>query len=348
MDGNISEKERIENTELRLQIERYLHSLPPEVLEVPSCEQVEVLEISHGTYNVNYHVCVAEKDFIFRISIEQQSGLANQIEYEFNTLRHLDGYDIAPKGYHLDNTRICFNFGILIEEFFHGPHVNLVEDEMPAIANLIARLHGIPPDQLPQLIWNDPLVDNYHQVEADLLEYEAKITPDREIIRLTREFLARFYPLLERYHHWFAPDGLNHTDMAIDNFIKTTKGLRLIDWEKPRLDDCTFDVCCFLCEPAQLWCTPQPLSQRGREKFLNAYIRLNGREEAQFLEKIRIREPIVSMHWVLWGSNRLCALRDGHAATDLQEVLQTKVERLKRLARPQNVVKQLQMINDIS
>jgi thiamine kinase-like enzyme len=150
---------------------------------------------------------------------------------------------------------------------------------------------------------------------------------------------------VDQYCHWFTPDGLNHTDVAIDNFIKTSQGLRLIDWEKPRLDDCTYDVCCFLCEPAQLWCTHQPLSQSGRELFLNAYILLSGREEAKFLKKIHIRESIVSLHWVLWGANKLCDLRDGRTAMDLQEVHRTKVERWERLARPQNVAKLFQIFS---
>ena len=61
---------------------------------------------------------------------------------------------------------------------------------------------------------------------------------------------------------------MNHTDVGCDNFIGTAQGLRMIDWEKPRVDDCSYDLSCFLSEPAQLWSSPHVLTVEDREAFI--------------------------------------------------------------------------------
>jgi hypothetical protein len=287
-------------------------------------------------------VKVDGRDFLFRINIEQQSGLADQIEYEFHAIRFLSSHQIAPKCYYFDNTRQHFEFGILIEEYLRGPYISLVPEQMPEIAELLVRLHTLKPVDLPLMVWKDPLMDNYNMVCGDLMEYEAKKTPDEKIIKLTRQFLEKKGPTLPEHRALYVPDGINHTDTAIDNFIHTAEGLKLIDWEKPRLDDCSYDVSCFLCEPCQLWCTTKPLSPQGQEVFLETYIRLSERDPELFRQKVRIRMPLVSMHWILWGANRLCDVRDNLMATQLQDVQEVKIPRWERIADPRNIEKLLE------
>lgn len=335
------DKQLSEETRIRQKIACYLKNLPSEVLEVQSNPSVEVLKLFHGAYNLNYHVKVDGRDFLFRINIEQQSGLAAQIEYEFQAIKFMSIYGIAPKCYYFDDTKQHFEFGILIEEYLHGPHISLIPEEMPQIAELLVRLHALKPVYLPLMIWKDPLMDNYDMVCADLMEYEAKKTPDEKIIKLARQFLGKIKPTLPEYHALYQPDGINHTDTAIDNFIHTVQGVKLIDWEKPRLDDCSYDVSCFLCEPCQLWCTTEPLSQRGNEIFLEAYIRLSKRDPELFRQKVKIRMPLISMHWILWGANRLCDVRDNLMATELQDVKEVKIPRWERIADPRNIEKLL-------
>lgn len=334
-----NDNQPIEPTEIRQKIASYLRNLPPEILAVQKNPTVEILELSHGAYNMNYHVKVDEKDFLFRLNIEQQSGLADQIEYEFRAMRFLNPFGIVPKCYHLDNTKTDFGFGVLIEEYLHGPYISLVAEEMPEIAELLVRLHTLPPSDFPMIIWKDPLVDNYNQLVQDMAEYEAKKTPDKKIIQLVRKYMDKIEPELPKLRGLYKPDGINHTDTAIDNFIRTNKGLKLIDWEKPRLDDCTYDVCCFLCEPCQLWCTADVLSAEGYEKFMETYIRLSHRDPELFRQKVAIRIPIVAMHWILWSANRLCDVRDNLMASELQEIYEAKVIRWERVANLKNIEK---------
>lgn len=326
-------------------IEQYVRGLPPEVLGAQNIESVEVLEMTPGAYNLNYHVRVNDREFIFRVNIEQQSGLPNQVEYEFKALKFLESHRIAPKVYHFDDTRERFDFGILIEEYLEGPYLGLESEEMPEFAGLLVRLHSLAPVEGPWIVWKDPLVDTYEQAWRDLINYEAKGTPEKKVISLAKRLLAKTAPLIEEYRHLFRPDGMNHTDVVRDNIIKTSEGMRLIDWEKPRIDDCTYDLGCFLCEPAQLWCTHLSmnlLTQEDRESFLNAYVRLSGKEVDLLLEKVRIREPLIALHWVLWGANKLCDLMDGRMAPELVRVHEEKRVRYERTADPGNIEKLLE------
>ena len=319
---------------IETKVRDYLMQLPPDFLGVERCEPVEVLLMTPGAYNLNYHVKVGGKRFIFRVNIEQQSGLTEQIAYEYHVMKFMEGYDIAPRAYHMDDSKQFFQFDVMIEEYLEGPHVSLTKEDVPSVAELLNKIHSLPCQGLPLITWNDPLADTLRLVEKDLEEYEAKITPDAQIRQLARECLEMMKHKLDQHRRKYAPDGMNHTDDAIDNFIKTAKGLRMIDWEKPRYDDCSYDVCCFLARPAQLWCAPETLPEEGAEIFLQEYIALSGKEEQLFREKVRIRQPLVSLHWVMWGANKLCDLRDRLTFTELQTVHKTKVMRWERMTTP--------------
>ncbi len=322
-------------------IERYLRRLRPWFLGVESSDSIEILEMTPGAYNFNFHVRVDDREFMFRINIEQQSGLSNQVEYEFRVLKFLEKHQLAPRAYYFDNSRDYFEFGILIEEYLEGPYLLLERGEIHKVAELLARLHSLDPGDMPFMIWRNPLADTYELARSDLIGYEARPTAQAKTIRLAREVLARAGEFLGGHRKLFAPNSLNHTDVVCDNFIETSNGLRLIDWEKPRVDDYTYDICCFLSEPAQMWCSRRVLTSEDREGFLNTYVHLSEKGADRLREKLRIREPLVSLHWILWGATKLCDLRDRRTVPELLKAHEEKAARYERIARPENIEKLL-------
>jgi thiamine kinase-like enzyme len=234
-------------------ITRYLEELPPAILGLEDTGSIEILEMTPGSYNLNFHVRVGQKDFIFRVNIDQQSGLSNQIEHEFSVLKFLEGHRIAPQAYHFDDSRNYFDFDILIEEYLEGPPLSLQKEYLPEVAELLTRLHALDPRDMPFAIWQDPLAGIYALTLGDLFGYEAAKSPDKLTIRLAKKVLAKSEALLNKQRHLFQADTLIHTDLCCENFVKTIDGLRLIDWEKPRVDDGTYDISCFLSEPVELY-----------------------------------------------------------------------------------------------
>ncbi len=321
-------------------IVEYLKKMPPQTMGLACVDRIEIVDLTPGAYNLNYHVRVDEKKFIFRINIEQQSGLANQIEVEFRVLQFLQGHRIAPNVLHFDDSKKHFDFDILIEEYLEGPHLSLGQD-LTAVADLLARLHGLAPVNLPCATWKDPLADTYTLVGNDLAQYETQKYAGSQMIRLSQQLLQKAEKALSDQRHLFAADSLNHTDVACDNFIKTDGGLRMIDWEKPRVDDCSYDIGCFLSEAAQLWCTEKILGSADRDRFLQTYARKSGNDLERLHLKLNIREPLISLHWILWGSTKLCDLKDQRTLPQLVAAHEQKQYRYERLCRPENIQKLL-------
>lgn len=316
----------------------YLKQMPPQAMGLESVDTIEILDMTPGAYNLNYHVRVNEKKFIFRINIEQQSGLSNQIEVEFEVLKFLEGQRIAPKGLHFDDSKKYFDFDILIEEYLEGPHLSLGPD-VSAVADLLARLHSLKPQNLPCVTWKDPLRETHALVCGDLERYETHKTANNEMITLTKEILKKTETAANDYGHLFHADCLNHTDVACDNFIKTAEGLRMIDWEKPRVDDYSYDIGCFLSEGAQLWCTEKILRSVDRDRFLQTYAQKSSDDLERVHQKNKIREPLISLHWILWGATKLCDLKDHRTIPQLVAAHEEKIQRYERLATPQNIQK---------
>jgi thiamine kinase-like enzyme len=321
---------------------RYLEDLPPDLLGLRDTGSIEVLQMTPGSYNLNFHVRVDQKDFIFRVNIDPQSGLSNQIEYEFSVLKFLEGHRIAPKAYHFDDSRKHFEFDILIEEYLGGPPLHLQKESLPEVAELLTRLHALDPRDMPFVIWQDPLAGIYELTRDDLTGYEAALSPDKKTISLAKKVLAKSETLLNKQRHLFQADSLVHTDVCCENFVKTSAGLRLIDWEKPRVDDGTYDICCFLSEPVELYNSREVLNSEERKYFIDAYAGLSGKNPDHLMEKVNIREPLISLHWILWAATMLSNLSDQRTSPELVEAHEEKIARYERVANPENIEKLLE------
>jgi thiamine kinase-like enzyme len=322
-------------------IETYLQKMPPDILAVDYMDAVKFHKMTPGAYNLNFHVSVGAKDFIFRINIEQQSGLSKQVEYEYRILKFLAHDAIAPDVYHIDDSRVHFEFDILIEQFLAGPHLSYQKKQVLEAAELLAKLHGLPPQGINFIVWPDPLRGTYMLAEKDLIDYKTRKTAEGRIINLSDRILEKIKLRIAESNLTFQADRLNHTDVVCDNFIRTSQGLRMIDWEKPRVDDCSYDLGCFLSEPAQLWCTPDVMKAEDAQAFLEEYARLSNKNVDLLVEKVRLREPMISLHWILWGAIKLCDLREQRTSPELLGAHEEKKSRYERLARLENVEKLL-------
>lgn len=322
---------------MRKNITRYLKNLAPDHLGLQHTGSIKILEMIPGSYNLNFHVRIDQKDFIFRVNIDPQSGLANQIEHEFSVLKFLEGHGIAPQAFYFDDSRKYFDFDILIEEYLAGPPLVLQKECLPEVTELLTRLHALDPAGMQFAIWQDPLAGNYELTRGDLVGYKAAKNPDQKIISLANMVLAKSEAQLSKRRHLFQADSLNHTDLCCENFIKTPDGLRLVDWEKPRVDDSTYDLACFLSESAELYNSRKVLNLAERSGFIEAYAGLNGKNPDHLMEKVNIREPLISLHWILWAATMLSNFRDQRTPPELVKAHEEKIVRYKRVAKSENI-----------
>jgi len=318
-------------------ITRYIEDLSPAILDLEETGTIEILEMIPGSYNLNFHIRVDQKDFIFRVNIEQQSGLANQIEHEFRVLKFVEGHGIAPRAFYFDDSRKDFDFDILIEEYLAGSPLPLQKEYLTEVAELLTRLHSLNPAGRSFMIWRDPLAETYELIRGDLFGYEAVKSPDKKTINLANRVLAISEAQLGKRRHLFQADCLNHTDLCCENFVNTADGIRLIDWEKPRVDDSTYDLGCFLSEPAQLYNSREVLNSEERSGLIEAYAGLNGKDPEHLIKKVNIREPMISLHWILWAATMLSNLRDQRTSPELVQAHEEKIVRYERVSDPENI-----------
>jgi len=318
-------------------IEAYLQKSSPQIPGLEQMDSVRLIKMTPGAYNLNFHIRAAGKDLVFRVNVEQQSGLSRQIEYEYRILKFLAPTRIAPEVYHIDDSRVHFEFDILIEEFLAGPHLAYRKLQVCEAAELLAKLHGLKPRGIEAIAWPDPLGDTCKLADKDLAEYKTRSTAEKERIYLAEKILEKSRLQILESKLPFQADCLNHTDVVCDNFIRTPQGLRMIDWEKPRLDDSSYDLACFLSRPAQLWCTTKLMAAEDRQAFVERYARLSNKDAQLLVEKIRVREPLISLHWILWGATKLCDLREQRTSPDLLAAHEEKESRYERLAQTENL-----------
>jgi thiamine kinase-like enzyme len=320
-------------------IERYLKKLSPDLLGLKTIDSVQILNQTPGSYNLNFHIRVNQTDFNFRINIDQQSGLSNQIEYEYRVLKFLEGRHIGPRAFLFDDTCKDFDFGIMIQQYLKGPYLTQAPRDITCAAELLSRLHALKPVGTHFVIWQDPLVDTYKLVQDDFNGYASKRNCDKHLLNMAKKCLKELKPRVRIHRGRYHPESLNHTDMGLDNFIQSPDGLRLIDWEKPRIDDNTYDMCCFLSEPAALWCVPKVLNKQKRQQFIETYARLSQKDKTDLMTKIKIREPLVSLHWILWGATKLCDLKNMSTSPKLVEAHKKNAVRYQRIARKEHIEK---------
>lgn len=319
------------------QIESFLMGITPGILGLSEIRSLEIVDMQQGSYNLNFHVIINARDFNFRVNIEQQSGLYNQIEYEFRALKFLEDHGVAPKAFLFDDTCKYFKFAVMVQEFIDGKHLTLEREDVYSAAELLAKLHSLNPSGQSFIKWDDPLQNTYRFVCDDITTYASKKTHNSTTLSLAKRLYEKMSPLVREFAPLFTADSLNHTDVSLDNFIASDHGLRLIDWEKPRVDDASYDICCFLSAPAELWCARQTLDVDEREAFIEAYADLSGHNAQRLKDKVRIREPLVSLHWILWGATKLCDLEESATAPELVQAHSEKTIRYERIAKPENI-----------
>jgi thiamine kinase-like enzyme len=288
---------------------------------------------------LNYIIRIGQGKYLLRINVEQQSGLADQIEYEYKALKYLEGYKIVPKAHFVDNSKRRLPFGLLVEEYLEGEYLDY--DDLSGVMDaawLLAILHKIslPGDNF-LVTWPNALEGSLSDVVEMLRRYTARESRKKEIADSSAKLIRRLEKNMGSEGKMFRSDSIVHTDVVNDNFIRSREGLRLIDWEKPRIDDESYDLCCFLGTPSQVWSSPRAMTEEERGLFLAEYARRSGGDLKEIKEKVRTRQPFVSLHWILWAATRLSELKEGLIAPELMEFHSRNIPRYGKVARAEYI-----------
>lgn len=263
--------------------------------------------LAQGEYNLNYLVSCGERRVVARVNTGTQIAEGDQIGYEYRALAFLRPAGIAPEPYLLDNSGAEIPHGFLIESYIPGRPLDYAT-EVPLAARTLAALHTLPTAGHPNfLVVPEPLTGSWREAKGYLDVFFAAPEADPRVVRIFERVLAGLAETAARDSARFRPQErvIIHTDVQAHNFIvddPAAPRAMLVDWEKPMLDDGSYDLCHFLTPTSTLWKMDYVLSDAQRAAFLNTYAGAVGDHHAgrDLMGRVEARMPFVYLRAVGW------------------------------------------------
>ncbi|MBU5226592.1 phosphotransferase [Clostridium senegalense] len=257
--------------------------------------------LAQGEYNINYILYDKTLKLVFRINTDSQLRLNNQIEYEFNALKLLEGSNVTPKPIYVDGSRKNFPFGILIMEFLKGKPLNYSTDLIKA-SNIFSKIHTLKvPKNHGLIIENNILQDRIKEGNWLLESFFKSDIPDMKIKNFFEKYInwCEDNLHLEKYFIENPILSINNTEVNSHNFIIGDENY-LIDWEKPVLSHPCQDLTQFLADTTTLWRSNYIISDINKDDFLKEYCNKSGFKYKNIKESINIYNPYLYLRALSW------------------------------------------------
>lgn len=290
-----------------IQIKNYIKNLDPKKLGLNQANNILIKEINRGGYNINYLVNFDNHKFLFRLNLDKYIDVDNQIEYEYQVLKYLEGKDIGPRPYFIDTSKEDLEHDLLVEEFIKNKPLKFGSKFLKDLGKLVRKLHLVPLPKNDFLIKNsNPLVDQWNFIKKKIDFIESTKFNQKFL-----SFIDPYIPKIDRYvfsHSELFPTKeicINHRDMVIENVLQTNKGLRFIDWQAAMIDDPSYDLTLFFCDIMIEWNLGRGLTDKEKQIFLDGY-----QGGGSLSKKIDIRQPMTYLELFIWIAYRTSYLYD--------------------------------------
>lgn len=318
------------------QIIPYLNTNTTDVLGIADFSNATIEQLHGGDYNYNYHVRVADHDLVVRLCIEPQSGSDAQIEHEYAALGFLAPHNVTPKPRFLDNSRQHFPYGLLIEDFIEGGHVQFSIPSVRRVAGAMATLHMIDIGGAPLERRDNPLQGQLESVAEYVDSYKQRQHPDPELLHRSDAIIQRVKKDMPQIAGLYTPRSIIHTDPNPANIIDTGERAYFIDWEQGRIDDPSYDVAAFFSDALNLWASPRVLTADEKKTFVQTYVAKTG--DTAIEERIPPRLMLYTVNAVIWGAMRMADVDEGKIDPHLGA---QNYQRYQKLASPDELEKML-------
>jgi aminoglycoside phosphotransferase (APT) family kinase protein len=253
----------------------------------------DVTDLKSGEYNINYLIITNSKKYVLRLNIEPQSGLSNQIEYEFKTLKYLEPYGITPKAYYYSMDKSILGHPFLVMEFIEGTPVKLSDAHIIKTAKSLWILHSIKIARKENFMIRKSIVDDLDAINILLQKY-LEAGNNSRILRYVKTRIKRGKNFKSTY-------SLVHTDVVPSNFIVNDKCF-IIDWEKARVDDPSYDIAIFFSR-FMYWDWEASLNEQQIQLFIDNYPGF--KYDCTLMDKIQYRSQLINCLGLLWAATRL-------------------------------------------
>lgn len=281
-----------------------------ESLNIASDPSVEFL--AQGEYNVNFIIKAAGKKYVFRVNTGSQLQLDNQILYEYNSLKAIEGSGVTPKVHFVDDSLRYFDYGILIMEFLEGMPLDY-EKDLKKAASIFSRIHSIKMQETNHFIVEEGIFgDRINEAERLLSNVWTSDKVNNKVKYFFDGFLswARDNRSKENYFIKEPWHVVNNTEVNSNNFIIGKDKAYLIDWEKPVISDPAQDLTQFMAVTTTLWKTDYLLSAEEKEDFFDTYIEGLDTGDRNIRERVRLYTPYLYLRALSWCAHAYVEYHD--------------------------------------
>lgn len=288
-------------------LEKYTKSeIFTDSLKIPRDQNIELVPLAQGEYNVNYSFSHPEngKKLLLRINTGSQLHLDDQIEYEFSALQDLYPSGRTPKAYFCDNSRSLIPHGVMVMEWLPGRPL-IYETDMADAAAILADIHSTPvPADCKLIRPGHPSASIYEECLQMVEHYLTWDEARPSTCRLLEELVKEIGRLPLKTSSQAAPCMVN-TELNSGNFLINPGAVSyLIDWEKPLLSEPAQDLGHFLVPTTTLWKTETILSPEDIADFTLKYIKaVNGRIDISDLtERLPLFFTVTCLRGTTWSA----------------------------------------------
>lgn len=275
-------------------------------MEIPEGVAVEYHPLAQGEYNINYWFIhpVTQKKLVLRVNTGSQMHLDNQIDYEYNALKHIEVSKRTPRVFFVDGSKRYLDYGIMVMEFLEGVALDYRKD-LSIAAKILADIHSVSVTKDDGLLMPaNPLqaiLDECNEMVQTYYESELGEPKKKEQIRRLLEQGQEKVNEVRDYHGYRC---CINTELNSGNFLINGEGENnyLVDWEKPLYGDPVQDLGHFLAPTTTFWKTDVVLTEEEMTDFMNKYIQAVGDrfDVTGIEERLNIFIPITCLRGITW------------------------------------------------
>jgi thiamine kinase len=236
--------------------------------------ELELERLGGGITNHNFKVAVDGETYVLRIAGADTELLGIDREAEQAAARAAASLDVGPEV-------VDFIEGSLITRFVEGPPVTVEEMRRPEtlheIAVVLRRIHEGP--AFPARFDAFRVVETYRDTAV---EHGVEIPPEYEQAKARADEIER--QLGSR------PELPCHNDLLNANFIRSSGGIRIVDWEYAGMGDRFFDLANFSVN--------NELNDEDSDRLLDAYF---GELRGDDREHLRAMRFMSDFREAMWG-----------------------------------------------
>ncbi len=289
-------------------------------------ELQNVKELGKGLANINYFLDFGASKYVMRFNIWPDqvwyNGNEISVESEYQVLKFLEQYNVAPRVYFVDSSKKFFPYGFLIEEYLEHDNKS-VEADFRGVTNTIKNLHAVDTKEVVKSFRHDANAEDKIKLYDNWLTIIS--TNNKSVIAsLFSKYADIYKQYLKDNAELLTGTTLIHRDLFPENILHKEGGWYLIDWQTAVIGNPIQDISYLLWDYIYQYTLKRTLSDEERKEIITAYY---GEEVdvQDVLSKVNKLLPIFYIDLFIWLLYKAESIKKQNVPAELKDFLWSRI-----------------------